>query len=134
MIRRLAGLAGALAATALLASVPAGATPTASAEPIECHYTMSAPYVVDVSGTSMVTATVVPAACPSAVPSSLEVCLSIPGEVGRCDQTNGITTAQVYLSPYVPGVNYTARGRGCAGTTAPPTSICSSLGPTAAVL
>lgn len=134
MIRRLAGLSGALAATAFLVTVPAGAEPTAAADPIECHYTLSAPYVVDVAGTPMVTATVVPAKCPDAVPSSLEVCLSIPGKAGRCDQTNGNTTAQVYLSPYVPGLNYTARGRGCAGLTAPPTTFCSSLGPTAAVL
>jgi hypothetical protein len=134
MIRRLAGLTGALAASALLVSVPAGAGPTATAEPVECHYTLSTPYVVDVAGTPMVTATVIPAKCPAAVPSSLEVCVSIPGKAGRCDQTNGNTAAQVYLSPYVPGLNYTARGRGCAGLSAPPTTICSSLGPTSSVL
>lgn len=131
MIRQLAGLAGAVVTPALLMSAPVAASPAAS---IECQYTLSAPSVVDVNGTQMVTATLMPAACPSAVPMVLEACLSIPGKVGRCDQTNGNTTAQVYLSPYVPGLTYTVRGRGCASVAAPPTSICSSLGPTSAVL
>lgn len=129
MIRRLAGLTGVLAAC-LGSTVPAAATPG----PIECDYILSAPYVVDVAGTAMVTATVVPAACPDAVTTVLQACLSTPGKVGRCDNTNGNTMSQVYLSPYVPGLNYTARGRGCAAVTTPPTSLCSSLGPTSAVL
>jgi hypothetical protein len=131
MIRRLAGLTGVMAALGLVMSGPAAANPAA---PIECQYTLSPPSVVDVNGTQMVTATLVHAACPSAVPMLLEACLSVPGKVGRCDQANGNTTAQVYLSPYVPGLTYTVRGRGCAAVAAPPTSICSSLGPTSAVL
>ncbi|CAN5442030.1 hypothetical protein BH11ACT6_BH11ACT6_10870 [soil metagenome] len=131
MIRRVAGLTGAVVASGLMMSMPAAADP---AQPIECDYTLSAPYVVEVNGTQMVTATLGHAACPSAVPMLLEACLSIPGKVGRCDQTNGNTQAQVYLSPYVPGLNYTVRGRGCAAVPTPPTSICSSLGPTSAVL
>lgn len=129
MIRQLAGLTGVLA-VCLGTSAPAAATP----ETITCDYTLSAPYVVDVAGTAMVTATIVPAACPDAVTTVLQACLSSPGKVGRCDNTNGNTMSQVYLSPYVPGLEYTARGRGCAAITAPPTSICSSLGPTSAVL
>lgn len=129
MIRQLAGLTGVLAAC-LASTVPAAAAPGT----VECHYTLSAPHVVDVAGTPMVTATIVPAACPDAVTTVLQACLSVPGKVGRCDNTNGNTMSQVYLSPYVPGLAYTARGRGCAAITTPPTSICSSLGPTTAVL
>ncbi|CAN5868113.1 hypothetical protein BH10ACT9_BH10ACT9_10630 [soil metagenome] len=132
MIRRLAVVTGAVVASGVMISVPAAAEP--SSQTIDCQYTLSAPYVVDVNGTQMVTATVVHAACPSAVPMLLEACLTIPGKVGRCDQTNGNTTAQVYLSPYVPGLTYTARGRGCAAVPTPPTSICSTMGPTSAVL
>jgi hypothetical protein len=131
MIRRVAALTGVVVASGLMMSVPAAADP---APPIECQYTLSAPYLIDVNGTQMVTATLVQAACPSAVPMLLEACLSTPGKVGRCDQTNGNTTAQVYLSPYVPGLTYTVRGRGCAAIPTPPTSICSSLGPTTTVL
>jgi hypothetical protein len=131
MIRRVAGLTGVVATCAVTMGAPAAAGP---AETIACQFTLSAPYVVDVNGTPMVTATVSHAACPSAVPMLAEACLSTPGKVGRCDQVNGNITAQVYLSPYVPGVNYTARGRGCAAVPTPPTSICSSLGPTSALL
>ncbi|AQA05386.1 hypothetical protein BVC93_26725 [Mycobacterium sp. MS1601] len=130
MMRRFAALVSVMAA-GVLSAVPASAE---TAEPTECAYTLSAPYVVEVAGTKMVTATMQPAACPSAVTTVLQACLSIPGKVGRCDNSNGITTAQVYLSPYIPGLNYTARGRGCAATTTPPTSFCTSVGPTSAVL
>jgi hypothetical protein len=131
MIRRLAGLTGVLVVATSMSGAPAGAAP---AEPVACNYTLSAPHVVDVAGTAMVSATLVPAACPDAVPTVLQACLSIPGKVGRCSNTNGNTMSQVYLSPYVPGLTYTARGRGCAAVATPPTSICSSLGPTTAVL
>ncbi|CAN5225420.1 hypothetical protein BH11ACT7_BH11ACT7_07870 [soil metagenome] len=131
MMRRLVGLTGALVAFGMVTSGPVAAE---QSETIDCQYTLSAPHVVDVNGTPMVTATVAHAACPSAVPMLLEACLSTPGEVGRCDQTNGNTTAQVYLSPYIPGLNYTARGRGCAAVPTPPTSICATVGPTSAVL
>ncbi|MGB3481411.1 MAG: hypothetical protein WBB07_04225 [Mycobacterium sp.] len=133
MMGRLAGSAGVLAATCVLMAAPAGATPEPAAQ-VDCNFTLSAPYVVDVAGTQMVTATVVPAACPDAVPTVLQACLSVPGKVGRCDNTDGNTMSQVYLSPYVPGMSYTARGRGCAAVPSPPTMICSSLGPTEAVL
>lgn len=131
MIRRWAGATCAMLTLGLLTGAPAGAAP---AETVTCDYTLSAPALVEVNGTQMVTATLVPAACPSAVPMLLEACLSVPGKVGRCDQTNGNTTAQVYLSPYVPGLNYTVRGRGCSTALTAPSSICSSLGPVSAVL
>ena len=131
MIRRLGGLAACCLVTgALLPTAAAGAAPGA----IDCDYTLSAPYVVDVAGTPMVTATLSPAACPSTIVTVLQACVSTPGKVGRCDNTSGNTSAQVYLAPYVPGLAYTARGRGCSAVAVPPTSICSSLGPTTAVL
>lgn len=130
MMRRGAAVAAVLAA-GMFSGVPAAAQPAA---PTECAYTLSAPYVVDVAGTPMVTATMQPAACLAAVTTVLQACLSTPGKVGRCNNSNGNVTAQVYLSPYVPGLTYTVSGRGCAATTTPPTSFCSSLGPKSAVL
>ncbi|MDF2824032.1 MAG: hypothetical protein K0R68_1440 [Mycobacterium sp.] len=131
MIGRWAGVSGAVLALGLMTAAPGGGAPGDTGT---CDFTLSAPYLTDVNGTQMVTATLVPAACPSAVPMLLEACLSVPGKVGRCAQTNGNTTAQVYLSPYVPGQSYTVRGRGCAAVPTPPTSICSSLGPSSAIL
>ena len=100
-----------------------------------CNYTLSDPYVIDVSGTQMVTATLIPAACTrEAIPTSSQVCLSTPGTAGRCAELPGYTDVHVYLGPYQPGVTYTAKGRGCAAQTNPPMPICTTVGPTTATL
>jgi hypothetical protein len=99
-------------------------------EPILCNFTMSDPYVTDLSGVQMVTATTTPAACTgTAKPTSSQVCLSTADSIGRCSELPGYTAAQAYLSPYRPGVAYTVTGRGCAAVTTPPTYICTTLGP-----
>jgi hypothetical protein len=77
-----------------------------------------------------------PAACTgTANPKSSQVCIATTGATpGRCEQANGYETAQVYLSPYIPGLNYVAKGAGCAGLATPSAAICSSWGPTSATL
>ena len=91
---------------------------------------MTDPAVVDVNGVAMVMSTLAPAACTGrAAPNSAQVCLSAPGSAGRCAVRHGNLTAEVYLSPYVPGTTYTALGRGCATMTNPPQAICTTVGP-----
>ncbi|HNM85607.1 MAG: hypothetical protein U0Q20_00065 [Mycobacterium sp.] len=114
-------------------AAPAAAEPT----PVMCDFTLSPPSVVDVSGTPMVTASITPGACTGvAKPTFTQVCLSAAGSstAGRCAELPGYNAARVYLSPYVPGVAYTARGRGCAAQTSPPAPICTTVGPTTVTL
>ena len=123
-------LTGALSATAVTG--PASAAP---GDPVLCNFTLSEPTVVEVSGVPMVSAQVTPAACTgTAKPTSTQVCLTKPGSAGRCAELPGYNEARVYLSPYQPGVTYTATGRGCAAQTNPPVPMCSTLGPKSATL
>jgi hypothetical protein len=136
MIRRFAVLIAALIA---VLSSSGGAVAVANAAPdngsIRCNFTLSAPSVVTVSGTQMVTATVSPADCTgTANPKSSQVCIATFDSVGRCKLASGYETAQVYFAPYVPGTSYIAKGFGCAGLSTPSTAICSSVGPKAGVL
>ncbi len=121
-------LGGALGAAAVGTAEPA-------ADPILCQYTMSEPRVVEVSGTKMVNASLSPSGCNgTAEPTSAQVCVSTAGSAGRCAELPGYGTAQVYLSPYVPGQSYTVRGRGCADQAQPPLAFCTTLGPTTVTL
>jgi hypothetical protein len=123
-------LAGALSSAG--GAAVAGADP---GDPVLCNFTMSDPYVIDLSGTQMVTATLTPTACTgSAIPSYSQVCLSTPGTAGRCAELPGYTDVHVYLGPYQPGVTYTAKGRGCASQTTPPAPVCTTVGPKTATL
>lgn len=123
---------GALSITLGCATV---ATADPSEDPVLCNFTLSEPQVVEVSGTKMVNASLNPAGCTgTAEPTSSQVCLSTGSGAGRCGELPGYAKAQVYLSPYVPGQTYTARGRGCANQAQPPLSFCSSLGPISATL
>jgi hypothetical protein len=118
----------------------AGSTGVAVAEPApppsSCNYTLSAPHVVQVSGTDMVTATLSPAGCDGAMTFLSVACLQVQGGSGpgKCEQNNGILTAQVYFAPYQPGATYIATGRGCATSGNPPQSSCLTVGPQAATL
>ena len=98
-----------LAATAALMTVPG----VARAEPAApCSFTLSPPQVVQVSGTTMVTATVAPAGCSGpASPSMTVACLLGADSVTQCAQAKDGDTAQVY-APYRAGATYTATGRG----------------------
>ena len=116
-------------------AAPAAAEPT----PVMCEFNGGTIHrvVVDVSGTPMVTASITPGACTGvAKPTFTQVCLSAAGSstAGRCAELPGYNAARVYLSPYVPGVAYTARGRGCAAQTSPPAPICTTVGPTTVTL
>jgi len=112
------------------------AGPAPAEVPAACNFTLSAPSVVEVSGTQMVTATLTPADCTgTANPKSSQVCVATTGaSPGKCELATGYETAQVYLSPYIPGTNYVAKGSGCAGLATPSAAICSSAGPKSATL
>ncbi|GFH03455.1 hypothetical protein [Mycolicibacterium hippocampi] len=110
----------------------AGAQPAPSA----CNYELTAPTVVNVSGTDMVTATVSPKACDGAVTFQTVACIQMQGSdsAGQCVQGKGILPAQVYFQPYRPGATYTATGRGCAAKGNPPQTYCQENGPITATL
>lgn len=120
-----------LAAVALTLPGTAGQASAEPGGPTACSYTLSPPHVVQVSGTSMVTATVSPAACDQAESQLSVACVQLQGGEGppKCQQGNGILTAQVYFAPYRPGATYIATGRGCALTGNPPQSVCQTTGP-----
>lgn len=101
-----------------------------------CDYRLSAPYVVDVSGTAMVTATLEPGACNRANVFSTVACLQREGASGpaQCDRNNGPLPAKVYYAPYQPGATYVSTGRGCATVGNPPQSVCQPTGPVSATL
>ncbi|MET0757040.1 MAG: hypothetical protein ABWY39_03440 [Mycobacterium sp.] len=131
MVRRVAVFPAVLA-LAVTGVVAAG---VATAEP-PCSYTLSPPQVVQVSGASMVTATVSPAGCTAPSNSHLSVaCLQVQGSdgPGECANGLGLVTAQVY-APYRTGATYISTGKGCASTGNPPRSFCQVVGPTAATL
>lgn len=124
-----------LAATAsLLGSSVAVAA--AQPEPTACTYELTAPSVVNVSGTDMVTATVTTRACDGAVTFRTTACIQLQGAdgPGQCAQGNGIQPAQVFFQPYRPGASYTSTGRGCAAKGNPPQSYCQQNGPFSATL
>jgi hypothetical protein len=110
----------------------AGAEPTTTA----CNYTLSAPYVVQLSGTDVVTATISPAACNRSNPYLSVACVQLQGSPGpgQCEQNNGPLVAQVFYAPYRPGATYVSTGRGCANTGNPPQPICQPVGPFTATL
>ena len=109
----------------------------ANAQPTPpCSFTLSPPQVVQVSGASLVTATVTPAGCKvPANPHQTVACLQLQGSdtPGQCMNANGLLTAQVYYL-YRPGATYVSTGRGCASTGNPQRSICQLVGPYAATL
>ena len=127
-----------LAATAsLLCSTVAvaGAQPEPQPEPV-CNYELTAPSVVNVSGTNMVTATVSTRACDGAVTFRTVACVQMVGSSGpgQCAQGKGILPAQVFFQPYRPGATYTSTGRGCASKGNPPQPYCTANGPFSATL
>jgi len=131
MIRTFAVLA---AAASLLGSTVAVAG--AQGEPAACEYVLTAPSVVNVSGTDMVTATLTTGACDGAVTYRTVVCIQMAGSdtAGECAQGKGILPAQVFFQPHRPGATYTATGRGCASRGNPPQPSCQASGPMTATL
>jgi hypothetical protein len=110
----------------------AGSAAVAGAEPPPtCAYNLSAPQVVDVSGTNMVTATIAPGACERSDVYLSVACVQMQGSPGppKCESNSGILPAQVFYAPYEPGATYVSTGRGCANTGNPPQAVCTPVGP-----
>jgi hypothetical protein len=133
MMQRLAVVSATLCTVVIAGAGTAAATP--EDDPGRCNYQLSAPSVVVLSGTQMVTATLTPKNCTgTANTKSTQVCIATGGNAGICNDQPGFNTAQAYFAPYTPGVSYTVTGRGCAGLSIPATVVCSSLGPVSATL
>jgi hypothetical protein len=115
----------------------AGTSAVAVAEPPPtCTYNLSPPQVVDVSGTEMVTATLAPGACDRSNAYLSVACVQMEGNPGppKCEQNNGVLTAQVFYAPYRPGATYVSTGRGCANPGNPPQPVCTPVGPVSATI
>ncbi len=125
-----------LIAAAVLPVAGTAAVAGAQPAPPTCAYNLSPPQLVDVSGTDMVTATVSTGACDHSTTYFSVVCLQEEGSPGppKCEQNNGVLTAQVFYAPYRPGATYVSTGRGCANTGNPPQPVCTPVGPVAATL
>ena len=99
-----------LVASTLAAVTGGGVVRAEPAAP--CSFMLSPPEVVQVSGTTMVTATVEPVACGNpANPYMSVACLQADNSGTECSQAHGGDTAQVYAA-YKPGATYVATGRG----------------------
>jgi hypothetical protein len=123
---------GALACAALPGTAAAAGPPGPPTPPPPCSFVLSAPAL---EGPAVV-ATVTTAGCaPAAAPYLSVACLQPAGGAAmQCAQGRGGDPALVSV-PYLPGVGYTATGRGCAGWgQLPPFRHCQSLGPLAAAL
>jgi hypothetical protein len=119
------------------AMVAVSAPAAAETDSPPCSFVLSAPRVVDVSGTSMVTATADFGGCSvAAEPTSTVACVQMQGSgtAEQCAMNTGLIPAQVYYGPYRPGATYVSTGRGCASTGNPPRSSCQTLGPLTATL
>ena len=132
--RSLAALSVGLLIT-FTAACPAGiahASPSDDDGTGQCTFVLSQPKVVQVSGLSLVSATMRPGPCTiHATPNLSVVCLSVVGSgtQGECASKNGQDPAEVRY-PYQPGATYVLRGQGCASTFVPPYTLCQDFGPT----
>jgi hypothetical protein len=126
------------------AALMLGFAGTASADPSSdsspepsCIYTLSSPQLVQVSGVTMVTATLAPYPCTGSInPNSMTVCVQAQGDDtnGKCASEAKPIAARVYFAPYRPGRTYVSTGRGCGSVFTAEGSICASVGPKTATL
>jgi hypothetical protein len=110
----------------------AHATPSDDDGTGQCTFILSQPKVIQVSGLSLVSATMRPGPCTiHATPNLSVVCLSAAGSgtQGECASKNGQDPAEVRY-PYQPGTTYVVRGQGCASTFVPPYTLCQDFPPT----
>lgn len=136
MLRLVAVLASVLTTSTIGMAYPANADPGDAPEP-SCTYTLSPPSVVQVSGATMVTATLTPFPCTGSInPNSMTVCVSMQGDssTGQCASEAKPVPAQVYFAPYRPGAVYTSRGTGCGSVYTGTQSVCTTVGPFTATL
>src|ERR1700686_1062194 len=112
---------------------PASADPSSDASPEpSCTYTLSSPQLVQVSGVTMVTATLAPFPCTGSInPNSMTVCVKAQGDGtnGKCAFGAKPIAAQVSYASYRPGTTYVSEGRGCGSVFTAEGSVCSSVGP-----
>lgn len=109
----------------------AATPPPATADEPSCTYTLSTPQLVQVSGTTMVTATLTPYPCTGSIsPNSLTVCVTPQHNptAGQCGFSAVPTKAQVFVA-YKPGTTYVTRGTGCGSVYTTDGTICSTVGP-----
>jgi hypothetical protein len=127
-------------ATALIAF---GGSATAYAAPVDgqgqpsCVYTLSQPFLVEVSGHEMVSATFSPLPCTDGIlPNDLTVCVELQGggTAPQCVHQGGYDVAQVYFAPYRPGATYRSTGVGCGSAAPLYVSVCATEGPYTATL
>jgi hypothetical protein len=117
-----------------IALPPAGvalASPSADEGTGECSFILTPPKVVQLSGLSLVVATLRPGPCTMhAIPNLSVVCLSVAGSgtQGECASKNGADPAEVRY-PYQPGATYVVKAQGCASTFEPPYNLCQDYGP-----
>jgi hypothetical protein len=91
-----------------------------------CTFGITPPTVVPVSGVTYVYASLRPGTCTlDADPYASTVCLSIEGDdsAGQCASKPGVEPAELYVA-YRRGATYVEKGRGCAGLTVPPYTVC----------
>jgi len=127
-IALLVGLGGAGAAQA--------APPGADSEP-SCAYTLSKPFVVEVSGVKMVSATFTTMPCTGYIlPNDMTVCVELQGGgmPPQCTKHGGNDPIKVLFAPYRPGATYASTGTGCASAAPLYLSICATRGPYTATL
>lgn len=139
MIRCLAVVVGCFAT--VLAGLAATTTAAAAPPPDEqdersCVYTLSTPQLVQVSGSTMVTATLTPYPCTGSInPNYLSVCLQPEqnASAGSCGFSSIPSYAEVFV-PYKPGTTYVATATGCGSVYTEEGSICSTVGPKSTTL
>jgi hypothetical protein len=127
-ISLLVGLGGGGAARA----APPGGDGQAS-----CVYTLSKPFVVEVSGVKMVSATLTTMPCTGYIlPNDMTVCVELQGSgtPPQCTKKGGNDPIRVYFAPYRPGATYTSTGTGCASAAPMYLSVCATQGPYSATL
>ena len=142
MNRRYLGVIGApLAVVALMLSpMLPSSLPTALAEPgpegASCNFTLSPPFLVDVSGRTMVSATFSSLPCTGMLPNRQTACVELQGAgmAPKCAHLAGYGTAQVYFAPYRPGSTYISTGSGCGALSKTQVSSCDTRGPLVATL
>jgi hypothetical protein len=107
------------------------ASPSNGDETGQCSFVLTPPKVAQVSGLSVVVATLRPGPCTMhASPNLSVVCISVAGSgsPGECASKNGQEPAEVRF-PYQPGSTYVVRAQGCASLFEPPYTLCQNFGP-----
>lgn len=139
MSRRLVVMVNCLVAAVAglsLATTAAAAPPADAPGERSCVYTLSTPQLVQVSGSTMVTAKLTPYPCVGSItPNYLNVCLKPEPSTstGTCGFSSVPSFAEVFV-PYKPGTTYVATGTGCGSVYTPEGSICATVGPSSTTL